>query len=117
MTPWMILAAAAAPTGPRHSGSWTPPTGRASLGYEVAASTPPDLQNITLIALAVLVVLIVAVVLLLLFRNLSESGNYPNQYQRMQEDRAYLRTGLFNATGDILRETVRHRYGGGNNRL
>jgi hypothetical protein len=116
MAPWMILAATAAPTGPRHSEGWTPSTGRASLGYEIATNTP-DLQNTTFIVLAVLVVLIVAVVLLFLFRNLSESGNYPNQYRRMQEDRAYLRTGLFNATGDILRETVRHRYGGGNNRF
>ena len=114
MATLMSYAAAIAPTGSRVSQEASKASGRSPLGYEVAVNTPP-LENIALIILAVAGICALIAIVIVLCQKLSQPSGYRSLNQRMQEDRSFIRNEFFNATYDILKESVRHSLGGRRN--
>jgi hypothetical protein len=110
MTSWIsALALAAAPTGLRGSSDSVSAgqlDGRPLVGYETAVNTTPDITHILLIVFAIVAVIAVIALVAFLIANRPESRH--SLHRRMQEDHAYLQSNLFNATSDILHETVKH---------
>ena len=85
-----------------------PPTGisKAPTGPRVpyAETLVPFWQStIFLIVMAVIVICIVVAVTIFLYRKLSRNHYYRSINRRMQEERAYMRSSLFDAASDITR--------------